>query len=124
MVPSSSSRRRKRRGRRTQYKRRILRSKNQEKSMELPFNSTTTSSEKITKINEEDENGHVDISTSGFSTPKAKKFRIPEIRSCPPAPKKQRVTTSNCSSQRSPIAFFAHPDLELFFFNALRDIPV
>ncbi|XP_022154348.1 cyclin-dependent protein kinase inhibitor SMR9-like [Momordica charantia] len=50
-------------------------------------------------------------------TPKAERFRIPEIKICPPAPKKQRIF-SNCSNlQRpSPIAFFASPDIELFFF--------
>ncbi|KAM7523414.1 hypothetical protein LguiA_013316 [Lonicera macranthoides] len=59
----------------------------------------------------------------GCSTPKAKKFRIPEILTCPPAPKKRRPSTSNCSLRRNPISFFAPPDLELFFF-AVRDIPV
>ncbi|KAG6590203.1 Cyclin-dependent protein kinase inhibitor SMR13, partial [Cucurbita argyrosperma subsp. argyrosperma] len=50
------------------------------------------------------------------STPKAERFRIPEIKICPPAPKKQRIT-SNCSSQKpSPISFFASPDIEMFFF--------
>ncbi|GMN26300.1 hypothetical protein TIFTF001_001262 [Ficus carica] len=68
-----------------------------------------------------------DVSTStnstGCSTPKGRRFRIPEIRTCPPAPKKQRVI-SNCSIQRTPIAFFAPPDLELFFYLALRGISV
>ncbi|KAG7022087.1 Cyclin-dependent protein kinase inhibitor SMR13, partial [Cucurbita argyrosperma subsp. argyrosperma] len=50
------------------------------------------------------------------STPKADRFKIPEIQICPPAPKKQRPI-SNCSLQKhSPIAFFASPDIELFFF--------
>ncbi|KAF5748746.1 hypothetical protein HS088_TW04G00704 [Tripterygium wilfordii] len=58
------------------------------------------------------------------STPKAERFRIPEIDTCPPAPKKQRVMT-NCSSlQRTPIAFFAPPDIELFFFFALGNVSV
>ncbi|GAV56928.1 hypothetical protein CFOL_v3_00467 [Cephalotus follicularis] len=69
----------------------------------------------------DDDNDHV--STSGCSTPKAQRFRIPEIETCPPAPKKQRVVP-NCSLQRTPIAFYAAPDLELFFFFALRDISV
>ncbi|KAL3718626.1 hypothetical protein ACJRO7_003707 [Eucalyptus globulus] len=52
------------------------------------------------------------------STPKGKRFRIPKIRTCPPAPMKKRVRDSNRSSslQRSPISFFASPDIELFFF--------
>lgn len=54
------------------------------------------------------------------STPKAERFRIPAIETCPPAPKKRRVMTS-CSLRRSaPIAFFAPPDIELFFYFALR----
>lgn len=59
----------------------------------------------------------------GCSTPKAKKFRIPKILTCPPAPKKRRPAASNCSLRRNPISFFAPPDLELFFF-AVHDIPV
>ncbi|MBA0757778.1 hypothetical protein Gotri_020845 [Gossypium trilobum] len=51
-----------------------------------------------------------------FSTPKAQRFRIPEMETCPPAPKKQRLLLSDCSLQKTPIAFFAPPDLELFFF--------
>ncbi|PPD95483.1 hypothetical protein GOBAR_DD07487 [Gossypium barbadense] len=51
-----------------------------------------------------------------FSTPKAQRFRIPEMETCPPAPKKQRLLLSDCSLQTTPIAFFAPPDLELFFF--------
>ncbi|KAF8403813.1 hypothetical protein HHK36_011919 [Tetracentron sinense] len=83
---------------------------NQETSMELPSNSTTTSSDRLPKIDGKDD---------GCSTPKGQRFRIPEILTCPPAPKKLRVA-SNCSSHRSPITFFAPPDLELFFFFALH----
>ncbi|KAM7497163.1 hypothetical protein LguiA_021577 [Lonicera macranthoides] len=63
-----------------------------------------------------------DNSIRGCSTPKAKRFQIPEILMCPPAPMKKRKVVSNCLSRRTPIAFFAPPDLELFFFFALRDI--
>ncbi|XP_022958378.1 cyclin-dependent protein kinase inhibitor SMR13-like [Cucurbita moschata] len=59
----------------------------------------------------------------GYSTPKAERFRIPEILTCPPGPKKQRPI-SDCSFRRSPIAFFAPPELELFFFIARPDISV
>lgn len=65
----------------------------------------------------------VSASTSPCSTPKAERFRIPEIVSCPPAPKKQRVN-SNCLFRRTPIAFFAPPDIELFFYFANRGISV
>ncbi|KAL5719976.1 hypothetical protein ACHQM5_012693 [Ranunculus cassubicifolius] len=57
------------------------------------------------------------LMSSNCSTPNAKGNRIPKIVSCPPAPKKQRVS-SLCSSLRSPIPFFAVPDVELFLnFN-------
>ncbi|KAM6596632.1 cyclin-dependent protein kinase inhibitor SMR9-like [Cannabis sativa] len=63
-------------------------------------------------------------SNSGCSTPKGKRFRIPDVVTCPPAPKKQRVISTNFSLQRTPIAFFAPPDLELFFYLAVRGISV
>ncbi|KAK4779563.1 hypothetical protein SAY87_015669 [Trapa incisa] len=44
------------------------------------------------------------------STPKGRRFRIPAINTCPPAPKKQRALL-----QRRHVAFFAHPDIDLFF---------
>ncbi|KAK1560425.1 hypothetical protein Q3G72_026552 [Acer saccharum] len=110
----------------------------------LPSTSSTISSDNLSKTTTTDhQDGYafyegVDIygssstpppsspsSSSGCSTPKAERFRIPEIVTCPPAPKKQRVmTSSNCSLHRTPIAFYAPPDLELFFFCALRDISV
>lgn len=115
-----------RKPRRTHYKKRLVKSKNiQETSLVEDISSsttTTTSFNVCSKIDGLDLEG-VDISTSSCSTPKAQRYRIPEIITCPPAPKKQRVI-SNCSLQRRPIAFFAPPDLELFFFFALRDISV
>lgn len=95
----------------------------------LPYiSSTTTTTTNLLLLDHDDDTSSGSSSGSGCSTPKAQRFRIPEIVTCPPAPKKQRVV-SNCSSlQRSPssrpIAFFAPPDLELFFFFALRDISV
>lgn len=59
----------------------------------------------------------------GCSTPKGRRFRIPDISSsCPPAPKKRRVT-SRYVSNTSPTAFYASPDIELFFFLAFQNIP-
>lgn len=58
------------------------------------------------------------------STPKAKRFRIPEVLTCPPAPKKRRVNPPCSSINRSPIALFASPDIELFFFSALKNVSV
>lgn len=90
--------------------------------------TTTTTTKNLLLLDHDDDTSSSSSSGSGCSTPKAQRFRIPEIVTCPPAPKKQRVV-SNCSSlQRNPssrpIAFFAPPDLELFFFFALRDISV
>ncbi|XP_010466300.1 PREDICTED: uncharacterized protein LOC104746505 [Camelina sativa] len=53
----------------------------------------------------------------GCCTPKAQKCRIPEMLTCPPAPKKQRVT-QNSVLRRRQIVFFAPPEIELFFVNA------
>lgn len=70
---------------------------------------------------EEEEEEEEASSRNGCCTPKGKRFRIPEILTCPPAPKKRRVTP-NCLTKRSPIAYFAPPDIELFFFFAFRNI--
>ncbi|WOH08745.1 hypothetical protein DCAR_0728192 [Daucus carota subsp. sativus] len=61
-----------------------------------------------------------EVLNNGCSTPKGKKFRIPRINKCPPAPMKRRssTTTMVSSVKRSPISFFSPPDLELFFFFA------
>ncbi|KAH0926773.1 hypothetical protein HID58_019029 [Brassica napus] len=53
----------------------------------------------------------------GCCTPKSLKSRIPEILTCPPAPKKQRVP-QNCTLRRRQIVFFAPPEIELFFVKA------
>ncbi|KAL1220887.1 Cyclin-dependent protein kinase inhibitor SMR9 [Cardamine amara subsp. amara] len=58
------------------------------------------------------------IPESGCCTPKSDKSRIPEMLTCPPAPKKQKVA-QNCALRRRQIAFFAPPDVELFFVLAL-----
>ncbi|OWM69182.1 hypothetical protein CDL15_Pgr025369 [Punica granatum] len=60
--------------------------------------------------------------SSGFSTPKARKYRIPKIKTCPPAPKKQRVDVPDQSLTRRQITFFAPPDLEVFFMFALGNM--
>ncbi|KAG4920647.1 hypothetical protein JHK82_049593 [Glycine max] len=95
--------------------------------------SSSISSQDSSNSKEVDNNMHgsaevIDVvcnsnTNSPCSTPKGQKFRIPEISTCPPAPKKPRVL-SNCSLRRSPLSFFAPPDLEHFFFVALRDVSV
>lgn len=66
------------------------------------------------------------VNSAGCSTPTAKRYRIPEILSCPSAPKKRRVAAAaadDCLSKRSTsIAFFAPPDIEVFFFSAFQKI--
>lgn len=61
------------------------------------------------------------ICNVGCTTPKAQKYQIPEILTCPPAPKKRRLVTSNCTLRR-PISFFDPPDIELFFASHLTSI--
>lgn len=99
------------------FKKKQENSENQEISNVLPLDDSL-----LKKIDEGDHHNSVEISNNGCSTPKGKKFRIPRINTCPPAPMKRRpsslVSSSNCSLRRTPIAFFAPPDLELFFFFA------
>ncbi|KAI9080789.1 hypothetical protein K1719_037302 [Acacia pycnantha] len=70
-------------------------------------------------MKKEEEDDNICASDGGCCTPKAERFKIPEIVSCPPAPKKTRVF-QNYSSIRSPIAFFSSPDIDLFF-SSLRN---
>ncbi|KAI3716531.1 hypothetical protein L1987_67470 [Smallanthus sonchifolius] len=60
-------------------------------------------------------------STIGCTTPKAQKYRIPEVLTCPPAPKKRRIV-STCTLRRTPISFFDPPDIELFFASHLASV--
>lgn len=62
-----------------------------------------------------------EIGSIGCTTPKAQKYKIPTIQTCPPAPKKQRLVTS-CTLRRTPISFFDPPDIELFFASHLTSI--
>ncbi|KAK4419572.1 Cyclin-dependent protein kinase inhibitor SMR9 [Sesamum alatum] len=137
MSPSSCSRRRRRTrtttrnpsSRRTLFKNKkhnnlqTSSSKIQETSAVSPAKPSTDLSD-ISKNVENVDSSH---NISACSTPKGRRFRIPEIKTCPPAPKKRRLfTAAGCSSLRrsTPVAFFAHPDIELFFYLALRGVPV
>ncbi|PIN12354.1 hypothetical protein CDL12_15032 [Handroanthus impetiginosus] len=115
MAPSIRRRRRRRKSssrRSTTLLKKHLHNKNdQENSLVSPANSPA-------KLDSSTEN--VDI----CSTPKADRYRIPETQTCPPAPKKRRIITSCNPLRRRPIAFYASPDIELFFYLALRGIPV
>ncbi|THF98826.1 hypothetical protein TEA_001758 [Camellia sinensis var. sinensis] len=115
--------------RRTKNKQHQIRSEEHEEeekaaSMELSTRrskrpSTSSSSKVVDKEEEEEEDS--DVCGGGCCTPKAEKFRIPELLSCPPpAPKKLRLAP-NCSLQTSPISFYASPDIDLFFLFALSN---
>ncbi|KAL2535804.1 cyclin-dependent protein kinase inhibitor SMR9-like [Forsythia ovata] len=115
--------------RRTLFKKK---SQNSKKNQEIPVvssPSSTSPSKPSSNDSLKIDSGSIDCdqsidmlsTSSSCSTPKAERFRIPEIKTCPPAPKKRRIVTS-CSLRRSPIAFFDPPDIELFFYFALRGI--
>ncbi|KAG4982684.1 hypothetical protein JHK82_027539 [Glycine max] len=100
--------------------------KQKKKKSSMVYAATTPTSSTGTKEIQGD-HSEEDICSSVCSTPKGKRFRIPEVLKCPPAPKKRKITTtttitSSCSSKtkRSSIAFFASPDIELFFFSAIK----
>jgi hypothetical protein len=88
--------------------------------------SSVENSEPEAKVEEKVICSSSSSSSSGCCTPKAKRFRIPEMLTCPPAPKKRKVNPSEAclSINRSPIALFSSPDIELFFFSALKNVSV
>ncbi|OMO87282.1 hypothetical protein CCACVL1_09147 [Corchorus capsularis] len=88
---------------------------------ELPDCSHIVSSDSIGggHNHKEENNG---LQQSGFSTPKGKKFRIPEMLSCPGAPMKPRVGPKLMSRRSSAITFFSSPEIELFFFLAFHHV--
>ncbi|CAJ1911183.1 unnamed protein product [Sphenostylis stenocarpa] len=53
--------------------------------------ATTSSSSQQQGIRNVEEDSDEDVCSSGCTTPKAKRFRIPEVLTCPPAPKKRRI---------------------------------
>nr|XP_004500201.1 cyclin-dependent protein kinase inhibitor SMR9 [Cicer arietinum] len=88
-----------------------------------PSRCSSISSQDSSSKEEKMEIVEVTNNNSACSTPKGQRFRIPEISTCPPAPKKQRVL-SNCSLKRSPLSFFVPPDLDHFFLVKLPDVSV
>ncbi|KAF5176882.1 hypothetical protein FRX31_033538 [Thalictrum thalictroides] len=111
------------RKRRIQYKKKLHQPKTtQDTTMKIP---TSTTVDEVLKIEEdkevEDSSGFEVYSSDYCSTPKAERNRIPNIVLCPPAPKKRKVV-SPCSSLRSPISFFAPPDIEHFFYFAVHTV--
>ncbi|PON49262.1 hypothetical protein PanWU01x14_231370 [Parasponia andersonii] len=90
-------------------------------SMEMPaaasgFIISSRESSSIMEKEDIDEDGDEGDNNKGCSTPKAKRYKIPGLLSCPPPPKKRKVSPRSSSH----IAFFAPPDLELFFLFAFR----
>ncbi|KAL2510837.1 Uncharacterized protein Adt_16437 [Abeliophyllum distichum] len=130
-----SCRRRTRSTRKSSSRRTLFKknSQNSKQNQEIPVVSSPSSTSPSKPSSSNDslkiDSGSIDCdqsidmlsTSSSCSTPKAERFRIPEIKTCPPAPKKRRIVTS-CSLRRSPIAFFDPPDIELFFYFALRGI--
>ncbi|KAL2320782.1 hypothetical protein Fmac_029751 [Flemingia macrophylla] len=109
---------------RIKWQKQRLEEKKQQRSMTSSCENIAaapSSSQEHGICNVEEDNKDACSSSSGCATPKAKRHRIPKVLTCPQAPKKRRVMP-NCSSNRSPIAFFASPDIELFFFSALRNV--
>ncbi|KAL3620394.1 hypothetical protein CASFOL_035306 [Castilleja foliolosa] len=114
MGPSCQSRKtrstRKSSRRKTLFKNQPTNTKNQE---------NPTSSPNMSRADEDCKDFENSEEVIMCSTPKAERYRIPEIETCPPAPKKRRMSTNNCSLKRTSISFFSHPDIELFFNFAL-----
>jgi hypothetical protein len=114
---------------RTRQPRRKNMKKNKKQEMitnVLPSICISKSSKDLSREEKMEISEVIDVSNSNSpcSTPKGQKFRIPEISTCPPAPKKQRVV-SNCSLKRSPLSFFVPPDLDNFFLvTKLPDVSV
>lgn len=104
--------------RNTQNKKKLQQQNKKQQKKKQQIKELQKASDDFSKNINIDEDHHLD-SSSGFSTPKAERYRIPEIVTCPPAPKKPRAVSNISSLQRAPIAFFAPPDLELFFYFAL-----
>ncbi|GKV51016.1 hypothetical protein SLEP1_g57693 [Rubroshorea leprosula] len=67
----------------------------------------------------EDNAGEESSVAGDCSTPKGQKFRVPEMLSCPPAPMKPQFCSNRKKS--SQIAFYAPPEIELFFYSAFRN---
>ncbi|KAK7355166.1 hypothetical protein VNO80_14414 [Phaseolus coccineus] len=96
---------------------RMQKKKSMARSYATPTSSSSSSSSGTKEVKSVDDHNEEDI----CSTPKGKRFRIPEVSTCPPAPKKRRVAIT-CSTKKSPIAFFASPDMELFFFSGIKSV--
>lgn len=116
----TTTRTRTRQPRRTHFKKKKQQSSTQDSV--LPSSCLSKTSQESSKEEKTEISEVIDVSNnnsnSACSTPKGQKFRIPEISTCPPAPKKQRVV-SNCSLRRLPLSFFVPPDLEHFFLVTL-----
>ncbi|CAL0335033.1 unnamed protein product [Lupinus luteus] len=111
--------------RRTNFKNQKKHTKCKKQQIDPIFPSTCSSisSQYSSKEGDNDVCEVIDVTNSACSTPKGHNFRIPEITTCPPAPKKPMVLSSNCSMHRSSLSFFSPPDLE-HFFTALRNVSV
>ncbi|KAK8514689.1 hypothetical protein V6N13_103156 [Hibiscus sabdariffa] len=60
---------------------------------------------------------NIGVDNGTCCTPKGKRFKIPEILACPPAPMKPKVAPKLSTTART---FFASQDVEIFFFLAFQ----
>ncbi|OIW07747.1 hypothetical protein TanjilG_11905 [Lupinus angustifolius] len=106
-----------RHSRRTNFKnqQKHTKCKKQEMGTISPSSCSSISSQHSSKEVDNEVCEVIDVTSSVCSTPKGHNFRIPEISTCPPAPKKPMVLSSNCSMHRSSLSFFSPPDFEYFF---------
>ncbi|KAK9070265.1 hypothetical protein SSX86_010665 [Deinandra increscens subsp. villosa] len=76
-----------------------------------PTRSNSASDESCTVESEE-------LEVEECKTPKSSEHKIPEITTCPPAPKKQRTSSPSCKRRISEFEFFeivARDEIESFF---------
>ncbi|KAI3822868.1 hypothetical protein L1987_10467 [Smallanthus sonchifolius] len=93
--------------------------KNKKKKLDHRYVKTMKETN-LSKLCSDDLKKKDEISSIGCTTPKAQRYKIPAILTCPPAPKKRRLVAS-CTLRR-PISFFDPPDIELFFASHLTSI--
>ncbi|GER38358.1 acid phosphatase/vanadium-dependenthaloperoxidase-related protein [Striga asiatica] len=119
MAPSSCRRKGSRKS--SSSRRKILNknsSKNRKNSIIILTGNESSKTEGSEGVADNNNNNNASI----CSTPKAERFRLTEMGTCPPAPKKTiRVRLKNCSLKRTVhMPFFVSPDIDLFFYFALR----
>ncbi|WJX83841.1 hypothetical protein P8452_66470 [Trifolium repens] len=100
---------------------------NKEESMKRSCEHATSSpdSKVQQEVNNSDDVEEVDeenMCSSGFTTPKGKRFRIPKVsyEDCPPAPMRSRPVRSLDHSPSNTKKVFASPEIDSFFIHSQR----